>query len=257
MITVDDLSALPGVRHGFFTRAGGGSDRLYASNNCAFGAADDPARVAANRAACAARLGVAAANLVTVKQRHTPEVVTVTRAWAWSDAPVADALVTAARGLALGVLTADCAPVLLADPAAGVIAAIHAGWKGALDGVLANAVAAMAALGARAPRIVAAIGPCIGQASYEVGPEFVARFRDREAGLMRFFTAAKPNGHSHFDLAGFVRAQLADAGVGRVVGGDWDTCADDARFFSYRRSVLRKEADYGRQLSAIALVEPA
>lgn len=255
MITVDDLNALKGVRHGFFTRAGGGSDGLYASNNCAFSADDDPARVAANRAACAARLGIAGSRLVTVKQRHTADVVTVTHPWTWPDAPVADALVTATPGLALGILTADCAPVLLADPAAGVIAAAHAGWKGALEGVLANTVAAMVALGAQASRTIAAVGPCIAQASYEVGPEFVARFRARETGLERFFTAPKANGHSHFDLPGFVRQRLRDAGVGRVGGGGWDTCADDANFFSYRRSVLRKEPDYGRQLSAIALAE--
>ncbi|MDX2223279.1 MAG: peptidoglycan editing factor PgeF [Rhodospirillaceae bacterium] len=257
MITVDDLNALPAVRHGFFTRTGGGSAGLYAANNCAFSANDDPGRVAANRAACAERLGVEPDSLVTVKQRHTADVVTVTHAWTWSDAPVADAMVTAVPDLALGILTADCAPVLLADPVAGVIGAAHAGWKGAFDGVLANTVAAMTALGAQSSRLIAAIGPCIGQASYEVGPEFVARFRDRDAGLLRFFASPKPNGHSHFDLPGFVRAQLTEAGVGRVVGGGWDTCAHETQFFSYRRAVLRKEPDYGRQLSAIALVEAA
>jgi YfiH family protein len=255
MITVDLLQAAPGVAHGFFTRHGGDSVGLYESNNCAFGAADDAERVARNRSACVARLGLGPASLVTVKQRHTADVVVVERPWAWHDAPVADALVTATPGLALGVLTADCVPVLLADSDAGVVAAAHAGWRGAFDGVIAATVAAMGRLGARTGAIRAAIGPAIGPASYQVGPEFVARFLDRDAALARYFSPSAPAGHAQFDLIGYVRAALAEAGVAHIGGGLWDTCGDERQFFSYRRSVLRKEPDYGRQLSMIALAE--
>ncbi|MCB2109066.1 MAG: peptidoglycan editing factor PgeF [Rhodobacteraceae bacterium] len=258
MITVDELSVLPRVRHGFFTRSGGGSTGVYRDNNCAFTAsADDHDQVAKNRAACAARLDIASENLTTVKQKHTADVVTVDAPWPWRDAPVADALVTARPGVALGILTADCTPVLFADSETGVIAAAHAGWKGAFTGVVANTVAAMLALGARRERIVAAIGPCIAQTSYEVGPEFIERFLAADKNFQRFFTAPKANGHAHFDLTGFVREKLNAEGLAKIAGGRWDTCADDTQFFSYRRSILRKEPDYGRQLSAIALVGTA
>ncbi|MDX2144484.1 MAG: peptidoglycan editing factor PgeF [Rhodospirillaceae bacterium] len=252
MILVDALSALTAVRHGFFTRyhAEGGTRGDF---NCAYRAGDDEAVVGANRAACAGALGVAPTHLVTVKQSHTADVLVVEKPVAWRDAPVADAIVSRIPGLALAVLTADCTPVLMADGVAGVVAAAHAGWRGALDGVLENTVTQMEKLGAARARIVAAVGPCIGQSSYEVGPEFASRFTARDSGFARYFTAPKANGHCHFDLAGFVSDRLKASGVGTVVGGTWDTCADDARFFSYRRSVLHQEADYGRQLSAIAL----
>ncbi|MBM3513964.1 MAG: peptidoglycan editing factor PgeF [Alphaproteobacteria bacterium] len=253
MITVDALSNLAGIRHGFFTRTAGASDGIYASNNCAFGSSDDAAMVARNRAACAARLGAPAEALVTVKQKHTPDVVVVDRAWTWHDAPVADALVTRVPQLAIGILTADCVPILLADPAQRVIAAVHAGWKGAFGGVIAAALTAMARLGASPERIVAAIGPAIGQGSYEVGPEFMARFTAHDRAFAKYFTPPKPNGHTHFNLIDFVRDRLINAGIGKVVGGTWDTCAREDLFFSYRRATLRGEPDYGRQLSAIAL----
>lgn len=252
IVQIDALAQLPGVRHGFFTRNGGASAGLYGSNNCAFGSDDDRASVAANRDACAARLGATA--LVTVKQKHTPDVVTVDTPWTWNDAPVADALVTKTRGIAIGILTADCTPVLFADEKAGVVAAAHAGWRGAFDGVLANTVTAMAKLGAAPANIIAAVGPCIGPASYEVGPEFVERLAQRNPAFAGYFTAPKANGHSYFDLPAFVADRLRDAGVGTVVVEGSDTCAFDQTFFSYRRSVLRKEPDYGRQLSAISLV---
>ena len=252
IVRVDALAAMAGVRHGFFTRNGGGSTGLYGSNNCAFGSDDSREVVAANRAGCAKRLEAGA--LVTVKQRHTSDVVIVKTPWSWDDAPDADALVTARRGLALGILTADCVPVLLADPAAPVIGAAHAGWRGAFDGILANTVLAMTKLGAERERIVAAVGPCIGQAYYEVGPEFLARFTGRDAGFARYFTAAKANGHVHFDISAFAADRLRQAGVGTVIVQGSDTCAEDGLFFSYRRSTLRGEPDYGRQLSAIALV---
>jgi polyphenol oxidase len=251
IVRVAALSALPGVRHGFFTRNGGASAGIYGSNNCAFGSDDDKALVARNRAACAARLG--ASTLVTVYQRHTSDVVTVDAPWPYDQNPVADALVTKQRGIALGILTADCTPVLLADESAGVIAAAHAGWRGAFEGVLANTVAAMTKLGAAPARIVAAVGPCIAQTSYEVGPEFVARFTAHESGYARYFTAPKANGHCHFDLPRFAADALRAAGVGTVIVDGSDTCAADDTFFSYRRATLRGEPDYGRQLSAISL----
>ena len=253
IVHVDALSAMRDVRHGFFTRKGGTSSGIYGSNNCAFGSSDDRAHVAQNRDACAARLGASA--LVTVYQRHTSDVVTVDAPWPYDKNPDADALVTSRRGIAIGILTADCTPVLLADETAGVIAAAHAGWRGAFDGVLANTVAAMAKLGADPARVVAAVGPCIAQASYEVGPEFVARFVERDPALARYFTAPKANGHSHFDLPAFSADALRAAHVGTVIVQGSDTCAADGAFFSYRRSVLRGEPDYGRQLSAISLAD--
>lgn len=257
MITVDALANLSGIRHGFFTRTAGASNGIYSSNNCAFGSADDPAMVARNRATCAERLGTPPDRLVTVKQQHTPDAVVVDRAWSWTEAPVADALVSRTPGLALGILTADCVPVLLADPMHRVIGAAHAGWKGAFSGVLAATVAAMVRLGADRANIIAAIGPAIGQESYEVGPEFVARFRERDTRYGRYFTPPKANGHVHFNLIGFVRDALVATGIRTVVGGLWDTCAGEETFFSFRRATLRGEPDYGRQLSAIALTEGA
>lgn len=241
----------PGIRHAFFTRRGGVSTGLYTSNNVAFSAADDPAHVAQNRAACAEHLGLA--RLVTLNQKHTPEVIAVEEPWDRAGTPVADALVTARRGLALGILTADCAPVLFADVDAGVVGAAHAGWRGAFDGVIMNTVAAMEDLGARAERIIAVVGPCIAQASYEVGTEFVARFLERDPAYERFFGPSPKTGHAHFNLPAFVAHLATAAGVAAVTADGSDTCTAEERFFSYRRSVLRGEADYGRQLSAIGL----
>jgi len=249
---VDAFTALAGVRHGFFTRNGGTSSGIYGSNNCAFGSSDNREDVARNRDLCAQRLN--ATTLVTVYQRHTADVVTVEAPWPWDKNPVADALVTALPGIAIGILTADCTPVLLADEKAGVIGAAHAGWRGAFDGVLENTVEAMIKLGAKAEHIVAAVGPCIAQASYEVGPEFAARFVERDPTYARYFTAPKANGHVHFDLPRFTADRLTAAGVGTVAVQGGDTCAEDGLFFSYRRSVLRGEPDYGRQLSAISLL---
>ena len=245
------LAKLSGIAHAFFTRTGGVSGGLYGSNNVAFGSQDERASVTANREACTRALGARA--LVTVKQHHTADVVTVADPFAWDTAPIADALVTATPGIAIGILTADCAPILIADESARVIAAAHAGWRGAFAGVLQNTVAAMIKRGASPSRMVAAVGPCIAQASYEVGPEFVARFIAREPGFARHFTPPKDNGHVHFNLPGFVADMLREAGVGSVNVQGSDTCAADDQFFSYRRSTLRREPDYGRQLSAIVL----
>lgn len=244
--------SLPGVTHAFFTRKGGVSTGLYDSNNVAFSAADDAAHVTENRARAAQRLGLG--GLVTLNQKHTPEVIEVDEPWTRDATPIADALVTKRRGLALGILTADCAPVLFADAEAGVVGAAHAGWRGAFDGVIGNTVDAMEELGARAARIVAVVGPCIAQASYEVGAEFVERFVEMDPELQRFFGPSYKPGHAHFNLAAFVAHLATVAGVGAVTIEGSDTCTQEDRFFSYRRATLRKESDYGRQLSAIGLM---
>lgn len=246
------LRDLPGVRHGFFGREGGRSRGVYASNNCGFGAGDDHNAVAANRAACAARLGLA--NLITVAQRHTPKVEVVTAPWSDDAPPIADAMVTATPNIGLAIQTADCAPVLFADAAAGVVGGAHAGWRGAFDGVIEATVAAMTGLGAKRGNIVAAVGPCIGWKSYEVGPEFVARFIERDQTYARYFANPKPSGHHHFDLAGFVADMVKAAGVDAVTVAGQDTCAEDTAYFSYRRNTLQGITAYGRQISVIGLV---
>ncbi len=241
-----------GVRHAFFTREGGVSDGLYASRNCGLGSGDDSDRVRRNRARCADDLGLPADRLLTVYQVHSPDVAVVERPFEGTP-PRADALVTATPGLALGVLSADCAPVLFADAEAGVIGAAHAGWKGAVGGVLENTVAAMVRLGARRGSIRAALGPCIAQASYEVGPEFPERLTGRDPADADLFAPSSREGHFMFDLGGYVVRRLKAAGVAEVAVAAHDTCAEDDRFFSYRRATLRGEPDYGRGLSAIAL----
>ncbi len=253
MITARALESLPRVRHGFLTRRGGVSDGPYESLNCGFGSGDQPARVAANRQRALQRLGMAASRLVTAYQGHSATAATVEVPWRPADAPQADVLVTDRPGVALGVLTADCAPVLFADAEAGVIGAAHAGWRGARDGVLEAAVEAMTALGARADRVCAAIGPCIRQESYEVGPEFHAGFLDHDLANRGFFTAADRHGHFLFDLPGYLARRLQRLALGAVEALDLDTYGDEARFFSYRRTTGRGGAAYGRALSAIGL----
>jgi len=253
MIQSTLICAVSGIRHGFFTRQGGVSTSIYVGLNCGLGSSDDPAHVAINRARCADMLGVAPAGLVTAYQVHGTAVAEVTAPWAPGDGPRADAMVTTRRGVALGILTADCTPILLADREAGVIGAAHAGWKGAKAGVTDTVVAAMIRLGAKAGNIVAAIGPVIGPASYEVGPEFRQGFLDDDPGAAVFFHDG-PRGRPHFDLPGFVMHRLAMLNLGGIDRIEADTCADADRFFSYRRSCLTGEPDYGRQLSAIALI---
>jgi YfiH family protein len=255
MLQASSLSALPGIRHGFFTRGGGVSDGFYDSLNGGLGSGDKPARVAENRARMAAALGVAADHLVTAYQIHSPDVVVAEAPWTRAGAPRADAVVTRVRGLAVGVTTADCGPLLLADREAGVIGAAHAGWKGALAGVIEAAVAAMERLGAARARTVAALGPMIRQPSYEVGPDFVARFAAADPANARFFAPAARDAHAMFDLAGYIASRLERAGVGRIEDLGHCTYADAARFFSYRRTTHRAEPDYGRHVNAIALVD--
>ncbi|ALK10240.1 peptidoglycan editing factor PgeF [Blastochloris viridis] len=252
VITSPQLAALGHVRHAFFTRQGGASAGIYASLNGGQGSSDDPALVQENRARMVAALGVAGP-LVSVYQVHSPNVATVREPWERGTAPKADAMVTDRPGIALGITTADCGPVLFADREAGIIGAAHAGWRGAVDGVLAATVEAMVQLGAARARIIAAIGPVIRQPSYEVGPDFVARVAAAQAGSERYFIASAGD-RVRFDLPGFIRDRLADAGVGTIEDLGLDTYADDTRFFSYRRTTHRGEPDYGRLISAIALV---
>jgi len=247
------LAALDGMRHGFFSRRGGVSTGIYDSLNCGFGSDDAHAAVAENRGRVARALGGAGERLVTVHQVHGVTVAPVTEPWVPGAAPRADALVTRTPGIVLGILAADCAPVLLADAAAGVIGAAHAGWKGALAGVVDATVAAMEALGAARARIVAAIGPCIGPASYEVGLEFEARFVATDAAYRRFFTPGRQPDKRQFDLPGFLLARIGMLGLGAVEAVGLDTLGDPARWFSYRRTCLNREPDYGRQISAITL----
>ncbi len=246
-------AVLAGTRHGFAGRTGGVSTGIFASLNTGLGSRDDPAAVAENRRRAAAAVAPGA-RLATVHQVHSATVVVADRAFAdggnLAARPPADGLVTADPGIVLGVLAADCAPVLFSEVAAGVVGAAHAGWKGALYGVLPATVAAKEALGARRERIAAAVGPCIAQASYEVQDGYAAPFLAADPAFDRFFRAGRA-GHRHFDLEGFVAAQLAAAGVRRVECLGIDTYAGD--HFSYRRSVHAGEPDYGRNLSLIAL----
>jgi hypothetical protein len=246
------LAALPGVRHGFFTRAGGVSHGIYASLNGGVGSHDDRARVLENRGRVAQALGVAPDRLATPYQVHGAEAVTVAAAWEAGKGPKADAVVTDRAAIAIGVGTADCGPVLLADAGAGVVGAAHAGWKGALAGVVEAAVAAMEGLGARRERIVAALGPTISQRNYEVGPEVVDRFLAADGGNAGFFRSGGRPGHSLFDLPGYLLARLGAAGVD-AAHVDLCTYDDAERFYSYRRATHRGEPDYGRLMSAIVL----
>ena len=252
MISAAALAAAPGIRHAFLTRQGGVSSGLFTSLNCGYGSGDDNANVRANRERAADAIGLGADDLATLYQVHSADVVEVSAPWALDERPKADALVTRTPGLGLGILTADCVPVLFADARAGVVGAAHAGWKGALSGVVEATVAAMERLGAARADISAAIGPCIRQASYEVGPELRQAFIDADEASAGFFTASKRDGHFMFDLAGFVARALVDAGVqGEDVG--LDTYVDEERFFSYRRTTHKGEPDYGRGISLIRL----
>lgn len=251
MIELLRAPTLADMPHGFAGRRGGVSGGVHGGLNVGLGSADDRAAVLRNRDLARDALLPGAA-LVTVRQVHSADVVTVSAPIAEEDRPPADALVTDRPGLVLGILTADCVPVLFADAEAGVVGAAHAGWKGAIGGVTDATIAAMVALGARAGRIACAIGPCIGRASYEVSADFAARFESEDAANERFFTPGRP-GHQQFDIAAYVAARIAGAGIERIAMLDEDTYSQPDRFFSYRRACHRGEADYGRQISMIAL----
>jgi polyphenol oxidase len=252
MIQAETL-ALSGIRHAFFTRQGGVSDGLYASLNGGVGSRDDAGHVAENRARMAATLGVAPNCLLTAYQIHSPHVVVAEAPWPVEARPRADAIVTHTDGLAIGVSTADCGPILLADPVARVIGAAHAGWRGALTGVAEATVAAMEQLGAERRQIRAALGPMIRQDNYEVGPDLIARFAAEDQGSARFFRPAGRDGHALFDLGGYIAARLEQAGIQQIEDLRLCTYAEPARFFSFRRTTHRAEADYGRHVNAIAL----
>jgi YfiH family protein len=246
------LAAVPGLRHAFFTRDGGVSEGIYAGLNGGLGSNDDSAHVAENRRRMAAEMGVDAAHFLTAYQVHSPDVAVAAAPWDAASRPRADAMVTRIEGLALGITTADCGPILFADPKARVIGAAHAGWKGAFTGVLESTIDAMEKLGADRADMVVAIGPLIRQPSYEVGSEFVERFVEADSGHAKFFIPSAREGHAMFDLGGFIRMRLERAGISIIDDTGIDTYPDE-RLFSYRRSVHRKEPDYGRQIHAIVL----
>lgn len=254
ILTARNLAESRNIAHGFFGRRGGVSEGIFASLNCGPGSGDDRARVIENRGRALSHLAEGGeARLVTLYQVHSARAVTVDSPWEIGQAPEADAMATRVPGIALGILTADCAPVLLADDKAKVIGAAHAGWKGAVSGVIASVVEAMEKLGADRARIRAAVGPAISQANYEVGPEFHARFVDEAMANSRYFTPSTRPDHWQFNLEAFVAQRLADAGVSAVETLSVCTYAQESAFFSFRRTTHRGESDYGRDISAILI----
>jgi len=253
MIEAPELKSATSLRHGFFTRQGGHSSGLFASLNCGFGSGDDKAIVAKNRAAAGKCLGVTGSYMLTVWQWHSPDVIIADTPWDALTPPKGDAIVTTRPGLAISVLTADCAPVLFADEEAGVIGVAHAGWKGAIGGVSDATIKVMEERGARRERITAIIGPTISQPAYEVGPEFIDPFLAQDPGNADFFTLSTRPRHHMFDLPGYLKRRMTAQGVGRVVDLGLCTYSDETRFYSYRRATHRNEKDYGRQISAIVL----
>lgn len=247
-----DLEKIKYVRHGFFTRQGGSSGGIYESLNCAFSSGDDKDAVRQNREKVAEALKLEPDKIVTVYQVHSAKVVTVNEPWARDKAPEADALITDKRGIGLAVLTADCAPILFASKNNKVVAAAHAGWKGALSGIAEETVRHFSHFGVAPADVVAAIGPCIGPQSYEVKEEFRQPFLEQDKANAQFFSPAKP-GHLIFDLPGYIGGRLKMLGVGTVINTRQDTLANEGAFFSYRRTTLRGEKDYGRQISVIAI----
>lgn len=245
----------PGIVHGFFTREGGVSQGLYASLNGGLGSSDDPAAVLENRSRMATSLGVHPSKLLSLYQIHSADCVTVTDAWSLDQRPRADAMVTNSPGIALGIGTADCGPILFADSEAGVIGAAHSGWKGALYGVIESTIESMEKLGASRSRIVAVLGPMISQSAYEVGAEFKATFLSADSQSNRFFTPENERSKSNFDLPAYIVERTSKARIGTIENLALCTYADEARFFSFRRTTHRKEADYGRLIAAIALSE--
>lgn len=255
MLQATSLATLARIRHAFFTRSGGVSQGVYASLNGGVGSNDAPDKIAENRARMAAALGVKADRLLTPYQIHSPDVVVADEPWTRENRPRADAIVTRVPRLAIGVSTADCGPLLFADSEAGVIGAAHAGWRGALAGVIEATIVAMERLGASRDRMTAALGPTIRQPNYEVGPEFVERFLAADPGNTRFFEPSQRAGHAMFDLTGYIAECVQRAGIIQFEDLGLCTCAEPERFFSYRRTTLRGEPDYGRHINAIALAE--
>lgn len=247
------LSSLPGIQHAFFTRRGGVSEGLYGTLNGGLGSNDGSKNVAENRRRMASHLAVAEDRLVSLYQIHSAEVVVVAGPVPVAERPRADGMVTRIPGLALGIATADCGPILFADSENGVVGAAHAGWKGALTGVIEATVSAMEGLGARRGAIVAVLGPTIAQAAYEVGPDFIARFRTEAPGFERFLGAGARDAHAQFDLPGFILARLDEVGIAGSSALHRCTYSEPESFYSYRRTTHRGEPDYGRLISAISL----
>lgn len=242
------------IRHGFFSRLGGVSGGIYESLNCGFGSNDEKAKIRENRSRITAMLGGGQDGPLTVHQIHSNRAIIADRPWAPNEAPQADAIVTAQRGLTIGILTADCTPILFCDPEAGVIGAAHAGWRGAKTGIIGAVIEAMEKLGARKETVCAAVGPAISQKSYEVGPEFAALFLQEDVDSQQFFVRFNTDENPHFDLPGYCVQRLSDAGIIKIDSLGLCTYENESLFFSYRRSVHRGEADYGRQISAIVLM---
>jgi YfiH family protein len=252
-IEAPELGSNPNLRHYIFTRKGGVSEGLYASLNGGLGSSDDPARVGENRRRMAEDLAVAPEALVSLHQVHSPDAVVVAAPWT-GDRPKADGMATRVPGLALAITTADCGPVLFADPHRGIVGAAHAGWRGALTGVLEATIAAMEGLGARRTAIVAVLGPMISGPAYEVGGDLMARFTGADPENERFFVPNGRPGHALFDLPAYIGMRLERAGIGEFADLGLCTYADEERFYSYRRATHRGEPDYGRLISAIALI---
>lgn len=252
-IEAPELSSHSAVRHAFFTRQGGVSEGIYASLNGGLGSSDDPARIAENRRRMTDQLALSPTSLVSLYQIHSATAVFVEEPWSAQDRPRADAMTTRVPGLALGISTADCGPLLFADPENRVVGAAHAGWKGAFTGVVEATVAAMEELGAERTGIVAVLGPTIGPDAYEVGPEFSEKFLEEDAANARFFRPSTRDGHALFDLPAYIASRIERAGIGEFADLRLCTYSDETRFFSYRRATHRGEADYGRLIAAIAL----
>ncbi|WP_321339008.1 peptidoglycan editing factor PgeF [Breoghania sp.] len=255
MISAPDLADLPGIAHGYFTRNGGVSEGIYASLNIGPGSDDARANVRENRARVASRFGLDADRLVSPYQHHSAIAVTVREPWAVGEGPKADAMVTDQPGIILGVSTADCGPVLFADPEARVVGAAHSGWRGALGGILESTIEAMIALNAARDRIVAVLGPCISAKAYEVGSEFVDSFKAHDPENGRYFTPSERPGHAMFDMPAYIVKRLQAAGIAHATSLGRCTYSEEDDFYSYRRMTHRGEGDYGRQVSAICIRE--
>lgn len=253
MVEAQALSGISDIRHGFFDRQGGASKGLFASLNCGLGSGDNRETVLENRAEVASRLNLAQDQLLMVHQHHSPEIITVTDPWDMAEAPKADGMVTNQANIGLGILTADCAPVLFADPSANIIGAAHAGWRGALSGVTDNIIAAMEKLGAKRSAIIAVIGPTISRTAYEVGPEFIQTFLSQDKGHQQFFTPSTRDQHFMFDLPEYLLQRLQRAHIAAASWVDICTYKQENRFFSYRRCTHNQETDYGRQISVITM----
>jgi polyphenol oxidase len=252
-IEAPNLKALPSIRHGFFTRAGGVSTGIYAGLNCGLGSKDDSALVIENRRRVSQHLGGTYDGVVTLYQVHGATALSIDAPVSRDALPKTDAVVTKTPGLVIGVLTADCAPVLFADPEAKIVAAAHAGWRGAVAGIVESTIVEMERLGAKRERIHAALGPCINQPAYEVGPDFETELLSRDTSFARFLNRANAKAKAHFDLPGFVMARLEATKIANAVSAASCTHANESLFYSYRRTTQRKEEDYGRQISAIVV----